>query len=65
MIADGPWCPVIFVPYNEEMTVFTIRGMTMAGRENERVDFRIAVPASDPWFHQLYIQTCYVQIRRH
>lgn len=36
----------------------------MAGRENERVDFRIAVPASDPWFHQLYIQTCYVQIVR-
>lgn len=65
MIADGPWCPVIFVPYNEEMMVFTTRGMTLAGRENELVDFIITVLPTERWFHQLFIQTCYVQIRRH
>lgn len=65
IIASGPWCPVIFVTYNEEVMVFTTRGMTLAKCENEVVDYHVSVFPHEQWFHQLFIQTCYVQIARH
>lgn len=64
MIADGFWCPIIFVPYNEEIAVFTTRGMTLARPPGQIVDFPIPAYPTEKWFHQLYIQTCYVQIVR-
>lgn len=65
MMSEGLWCPVIFVPYNEKVVVFTTRGMTLARHEGEVVDFPVTTFPTEKWFHQLYIQTCYVQIVRH
>lgn len=65
MIASDLWCPIIFVTYNEEIVAFTTRAETLARREGAVVDFKVSVPPTDPWFHQLFIQTCYIQLRRH
>jgi len=48
-----------------ENKVFTTRAETVARPAAREVDYEVSTDVHSPWFHQLYIETCYVQIRRH
>lgn len=65
MKADGPWCPIIIRMQHGENKVFTTRAETVARPAMREVDYEVSTDVHSPWFHQLYIETCYVQIRRH
>lgn len=64
VIAEGQWCPIIFAEYEGELCAFTPRAQFIARREGQRVDWQMPCTPVDPWFHQLFINTAYVQLPR-
>lgn len=65
MKSDGFWCPILFREYEGVMRAYTTRGETLARPEGREVDYTVSTDADSPYFHTIYIETCYIQLRRH